>query len=493
MRVLMLDLDTLRPDHLGCYGYSRKTSPAIDSIAEEGVRFENYHCSDAPCLPSRAALTTGRFGIHNGVVNHGGLAADLRLTGSDRDFKDVQLENNLFNIFRKAGMHTASISPFAERHSAFWFNAGLNEIINTGKSGGETADEILSPTMDWLERNAEKDNWFLHVNFWDPHTPSRAPMEMGNPFEKDPAPGWVTEEVFAKHRKDVGPHGANEINMYDDCTRNGFPRQLGKASDLKEVRQVFDGYDTGVLYMDSRINQILDLLKDKGLYENTAIIVTSDHGENLGELGIYQEHATADEITTRIPMIIKWPGCKGGRADKGLHYHLDLLPALSDLLGRESCEKWDGQSYAKALKTGAECGRDYLVLSQCAHVCQRSVRFDDYIYIRTYHDGFHLFEKEMLFNIREDYHEQKNLAGRRPDLCAAACRYLVDWEQDMRRTADSDVDPLSTVLLEGGPYHARGHLKQYVQRLEATGRKEGAELLRNRHPEEFKQEEKARC
>ena len=146
MRVLMLDLDTLRPDHLSCYGYSRKTSPAIDSIAEEGIRFENYHCSDAPCLPSRAALTTGRFGIHNGVVNHGGLAADLRLTGSDRDFKDAQMENNLFNIFRKAGMHTASVSPFAERHSAFWFNAGLNEIINTGKSGGETADEILSRT-----------------------------------------------------------------------------------------------------------------------------------------------------------------------------------------------------------------------------------------------------------------------------------------------------------------------------------------------------------
>ena len=79
MRILMLDLDTLRPDHLHCYGYERETSPVIDSICEDGMRFENYHCSDAPCLPSRAALLTGRFGIHNGAVNHGGMAADLRL------------------------------------------------------------------------------------------------------------------------------------------------------------------------------------------------------------------------------------------------------------------------------------------------------------------------------------------------------------------------------------------------------------------------------
>ena len=82
MRILYLDLDTLRPDHLGCYGYHRNTSPNIDRIAAEGVRFDNYHCSDAPCLPSRTALMTGRFGIHTGVVGHGGTAADMRLEGA---------------------------------------------------------------------------------------------------------------------------------------------------------------------------------------------------------------------------------------------------------------------------------------------------------------------------------------------------------------------------------------------------------------------------
>lgn len=119
MRVLFLDLDTLRPDHLGCYGYARQTSPHIDRIAAEGVRFDQYYCSDAPCLPSRAALMTGRFGLHNGAVGHGGTAADLKLVGAARGFRDLCAAANLPMIFRRQGMKTATISPFAERHGAW--------------------------------------------------------------------------------------------------------------------------------------------------------------------------------------------------------------------------------------------------------------------------------------------------------------------------------------------------------------------------------------
>ena len=84
MRLLYIDIDTLRSDHLGCAGYDRNTSPNIDALAAEGVRFENVYASDVPCLPSRTALITGMFGIRNGVVNHGGTAADLRPEGRDR-------------------------------------------------------------------------------------------------------------------------------------------------------------------------------------------------------------------------------------------------------------------------------------------------------------------------------------------------------------------------------------------------------------------------
>lgn len=484
MRILMLDLDTLRPDHLHCYGYPRNTSPNIDQICADSMRFDNYHCSDAPCLPSRAALVTGMFGIHSGAINHGGEAADLRPWGIDRGFHDPRLENSLFFLFRRAGMHTATISSFAERHSSYWFNAGFNEVINCGKRGDELASEVAPKALDWISRNGDKDNWFLHVNMWDPHTPYRTPMEFGNPFEDDPMPEWLTEDVLKEHLAHVGPHSINELGMYTDDSPDQYPRQLGKATTLDEVKQVIDGYDCGIRYMDERIGQIVDLLKEKGIYDDMAIIITSDHGENMGELGIYSEHGTADQITTRIPMIIKWPGMKTGVAT-GLHYNLDLIPTLAELFDLPAYPYWDGISYAETLRTGKDVGRPYLVLSQCAHVCQRSVRFDDYIYIRTYHDGYHLFPTEMLFNIKEDYYEQHNIAEQRPDLCAKACRYLTEWHHEMMMKSTSNVDPMWTVIREGGPYHAKGNLPAYYQRLKETGRSEGAEELRRRHPREF--------
>lgn len=485
MKFLMFDLDTLRPDHLGCYGYHRNTSPNLDAIAEDSMVFENYHCSDAPCLPSRAALTTGMFGIHNGAVNHGDTTADLRLYGLGRDFKDQVLTNNLFYQFRNAGLHTATVSSFAERHSSYWFNAGFNEVINCGKCGDERAEEVTPLVLKWLENNKDREDWFLHVNMWDPHTPYRAPMSMGNPFADSPMPEWMTEEVFAEHKKHIGPHSLNELGMYWDSSPADYPRQYGRADTLQEWKDVIDNYDCDILYMDQQIGIILSWLKEHGMYEDMAIFVTSDHGETMGELGIYSEHGTADEITTRIPMLIKWPGMHTG-VNKGLHYSLDLLPTVAELLGNASCDHWDGASYASALKNGEEAGREYLVLSQCSHVCQRAVRFGNFLYIRTYHDGYHLFPKEMLFDIENDFFEQYNLAQERPDLCGIACRYLADWTQDMMMTSRSDIDPMWTVIREGGPFHAKGNLPMYCERLEKTGRAEGAAALRKAHPEEFR-------
>lgn len=250
MRILYLDLDTLRPDHLGCYGYSRNTSSNVDRIAEEGVRFNNYYCSDAPCLPSRATLMSGRFGIHTGIVGHGGTAADMRLEGEKRGFKDELTGDSLPALLRSKGFKTISISPFAERHSSWTFYAGFNEIHNTGNSGMESAEEVTLTVMKWLDSNAGEDNWFLHVNYWDPHTLYRAPEEFGNPFKNEPLPDWITKEVFEKHLNHVGPHGSKEINMYDNATNPKYPHHPGELKDMEDLRRMIDGYDCGIKYID---------------------------------------------------------------------------------------------------------------------------------------------------------------------------------------------------------------------------------------------------
>ncbi len=489
MKILVLDLDTLRPDHLGCYGYPRNTSPNIDRIAAQGVRFTNYYCPDAPCLPSRAALVTGRFGIHTGVVGHDKTNADLRIEGTNRGFQSRMNRQGLWATINNAGFHTASISPFAKRHGAFWFNAGFTETYDTGKGGGESAEEITPHVLDWIERRGADDNWLLHVNYWDPHTSYRAPEEFGNPFKDEPIPEWLTREVLEKHRNMVGPHCAHELMMYHNRENPDRPRQPGQIADMDDMRRNIDGYDCGIAYMDQHIGRLLDALEAKGALDDLIIIVTSDHGENQGELGIYGEHGTADHITCRIPMIIRWPGAgyEPGSADHGLRYNLDLLPTLAEMFDQPAGETWDGQSYASVLRGRQDAGREYLVLSQCAHVCQRGVRWGDWLYMRTYHDGFHLFDNEMLFNLAEDPHEQNNLAPTRRDLCMEGAYYLQQWHDEMMDSQIDGyyVDPMRQVLAEGGPCHAAGKLKDYCKFLEQTGRGWAIPELKKRHPREF--------
>lgn len=485
MRIIMFDIDTLRPDHLGCYGYARETSPVIDSIAADGLRFDNYYCPNAPCLPSRASLISGRYGIRTGVVGHGGTAADMRLQGESRHFRDSVSENGLFMQFRRAGLHTVSFSSFAERHSSWWFNSGFNECMNFGKCGNELAGEITPHVLDWLERKGTDDNWFMHVNYWDPHTPYRAPEEFGNPFKDVPLPDeWITDEIFAEHLRHVGPHSANEINMWDDTHFEQYPRHPGAVRTMQDMRDFIDSYDCGIRYADDNIGQIVGWLKEKGLYEDTAIIITSDHGENMGELGLYAEHATADESTCHIPMIIKWPGGPKGQSAQGFHDNVDLAPTIQELLGTGFVGKYDydGVSYAKTVTEGKDCGKDHLVLTQCAHVCQRSARFDNYLYLRTVHGGYHLFPREQLYDVVNDPHQLHNLASERPDLCDKGARMILDWVDEQMKKSEFDVDPMWTVMRQGGPEHARGMLESYIKRLESTPRADQIPLLREMYP-----------
>lgn len=489
MNILLIDIDTLRPDHLGCYGYHRATSPAIDAIAAEGVRFEHCHASDVPCLPSRSALISGRFGIANGAVNHGGLAADPFPDGAGRGFRTRLDRESFAACLRRAGLHTCTISTFAERHSAWQWYAGFNEVHNVGGGGLERAEEVAPVALDWLERNARRDGWFLHVHLWDPHTPYRAPAAYGDPFADSPLPAWYGEEVRQRHWQGCGPHSAREVRGFDEEPwQDRFPRQPRAIASLADARALFDGYDTGVRYADDHVARLVDRLKALGRWQDTAVIVTSDHGENLGELNIYGDHQTADEITTRIPMIVRWPGLTTApgqaRVDHGLHYHLDLAATVAGLLGQEVPRGWDGRGFADDFRAGREAGRDHLVLSQLAWSCQRAVRTRDHLCIRTYHDGYHGFPAVMLFAPGEDPHQQRDLAPTRPDLVAAHLALLDTWHAQAMQRSGQAVDPLWTVMREGGPFHTRGRLPAYLARLRGDGRGACADLLAANHPAE---------
>ena len=165
MRILLIDIDTLRPDHLGCYGYHRATSPNIDALAADGVRFDNVYASDVPCLPSRTALCTGRFGTRNGVVSHGGAAptCDLAPEGSKRQF--------MTQLSRTTWAGALLLGRLPHRLVLQLPAAPLGAVVDDRVSGGREPDARLRrrarrrggarTRSDWLDRRGRTDDWLL--------------------------------------------------------------------------------------------------------------------------------------------------------------------------------------------------------------------------------------------------------------------------------------------------------------------------------------------
>ncbi len=491
MRILFIDIDTLRADHLGCYGYHRDTSPNLDRLAQDAVRFENNHVTDAPCLPSRTALWSGRFGFRNGVVGHTGSSADPFNDGNPRGFRDSYDATSWMGALRRAGLYTVTVSPFGERHSAWEWYAGYREMYNTGKGGVESADEVIPTAIDWIARNGDRDDWFLHVNVWDPHTPYRVPLEYGDRFADDPLPAWMTEELRQKCWDGFGPHSAQELAGHDlnEAWVRQYPRVPLQLNSMDAVRQWIDGYDMGIWYADLWIGKLLESLKAKGILDDTVIIVSSDHAESQGEFNVWGDHQTADPSVCRVPLLIRWPGItEDGRVDTALHYHFDWAATLIEMAGGTVPGNWDGVPFTEAFKAGIEQGRPYLVTSQGAWSVQRAVRFDveggAWVCLRTYHDGHKELDPVMLFNLTRDPYMQHNLVSERPDLVDKAMGMLAEWHHEMMLKSESNIDPLMTVLREGGPSHTRYELPKYLERLRATGRAHHAERLAKFHPDE---------
>ncbi len=489
MRILYIDIDSLRPDHLGCYGYHRATSPHIDALAAESVRFENVYVSDAPCLPSRTALWSGRCGFRTGVVNHGGTAAQPFVEGPSRWVADTFHDTSWMACLRSAGYYTATVSSFAERHAAWHWYAGFNEIHNTGHEGMDRADEVTPPALDWLDRRGAKDDWFLHVNYWDPHIPYRTPLHYGNPFAEEPLPEWMTEDVWRWGWEGFGPHSPQEPHGYGgEEYFLGYPRFPTTIDSMEAVKTWFDGYDVGIRYMDDHVGRLVEKLDQIGVLEETAIVVGADHGENMGELNVWGDHQTADHVTCRVPLIVRWPGSTTARVDEALHYQFDWGATLVELAGGSVPDNWDGKSFASAFRDDRDRGRRFLVMSQCAHAAQRSVRFEHdgeaFLYLRSHHDGYKMVDPVTLFNLDRDPHERNDLADDRPDLVRRAADLLGKWTSEKMRASSTNVDPLMTVLREG-PLHVRGSLPKYLRRLRATGRAHHAKRLAERHADEL--------
>src|SRR5690606_737945 len=173
---------------------------------------------------------------------------------------------------------SAIISPFAGRHAAWHILQGFLEVHDTGKHAGETAGDVSKEALRWIkERGTEKEDWFLYLNFWDPHTPYRTPADYGNPFKDDPAPEWLTEEIIAKQRETFGTMSARDLPGGSNWP--GLPKEIASREDFKAW---IDGYDTAIRHVDDHVGKILEALEEQGILDETIIVISADHGENQG-------------------------------------------------------------------------------------------------------------------------------------------------------------------------------------------------------------------
>ena len=447
MRIILFDIDCLRPDHLGCYGYPRPTSPRMDAVARQGVCFDNYYCADSPCLPSRAGFASGRFGIHSGVVSNVGAGARFHLPTTSYSGPAPEHEM-LMRRLRGSGLHTVSFSNFADRHSAYWFMCGWSEFHTPNlKGGSETAEEVHEPLMRWLRHNAKREDYLLHINYWDAHRPYKMDASWAERFGGAPAPQtWPDADAITRHQEIPGPFTAQR--QFRDCV-SPCALMPGAVRTRQDFDHMVTGYDAAIAYVDHHVGVVLDELERQGALDDTVIIVTSDHGDAFGEHGIYSDHVCADECIHRIPLIVRWPGAAAeGRHCGALLYNVDLSASLCELLGAPIPEAWDGRSFAPGLANADAPGREYLVWGHALYTAQRAVRTRQHLMVRTYDDiGYGMGPVE-LYDIGQDPYQTHDLASECAGQVAECDRLLSEWLDEQSSQPGAIADPFDAVLEE---------------------------------------------
>jgi arylsulfatase A-like enzyme len=207
------------------------------------------------------------------------------------------------------------------------------------------------------------------------------------------------------------------------------------------------GYDAEIAYTDGQIQAVLDELDRLGVLDETAVIVSADHGDNFGEHGIYSDHVCADEAIHNIPLIVRWPGVTtAGSSCDAMLYNVDLSATLCDLTGGDVPEHYDGRSFANLLRGEPGETRDHLVWGHGLYTLQRAVRTRQHLMVRTYDDYGYPFDPVELYDMDADPCQTSNLRDERPDLVEYMDHLLTEWLHAQSAKPYAIPDPMQTEL-----------------------------------------------
>ena len=289
--VVLITIDTLRADHVGCYGYKQIKTPNIDSVAADGVRFEHAFTPVPVTLPSHTAILTGTYPMLSGV----------------HDFSGNKLspqQVTLATVLKQAGYVTGAVVASAVLDSRFGLNQGFDfyyDHFDFSRLEEANLDEMERPgnvvadqALEWLGKNSQK-KFFLWMHLYDPHYPYRPPEPYRQEYAAQP-------------------------------------------------------YDGEIAFADEQVGRLLRFLKDNGLYQNTVIVLSGDHGESLGEHGEKTHGFFIYNVTMHVPLIIHLPGKSTTQTVDDPVSLVDLMPTVLAATGLDIPSQVQGRSLVPALR-----------------------------------------------------------------------------------------------------------------------------------------------
>ena len=322
--VLVLLIDILRADHLGCYGYERPTSPNIDAFAEDAILFENFVAASTYTKTSISTLFTGlpayRHGVYHGTWGH------------DPDEVESDTLSRRFTTLAEAldahGLNTAGWIQNGQIRGYMGFDQGFAYF----RDRAGRIPRIAADYRAWRERWADDTRTFAYLHFIDLH-----------------APYQPSEEYLGR----FGDPQSRAEGM-DDSTWHVFKRKVANGKielSPQDVRDFENRHDEQLGYVDEWIGRILDDLKAAGRYDDTLIVVTSDHGEGFWEHGFISHSNAPYEELTHSPLLVKLPGSEhGGRRVEQMVGGIDLAPTLIELAGATPPADMEGESFLALLR-----------------------------------------------------------------------------------------------------------------------------------------------
>lgn len=409
--LVLITLDTLRMDHLHCYGYFRQTSPNIDALAEKSIFFENAFIHLPITLPSHASILTGLYPQNTEVYrNYGRL---------DRKF------NTLAETLKNYGYHTGAVVSVALLNKKSGINQGFDDYfynwddseIGENWGGWEVqgpADQANRIAFNWLTNN-HNNKFFFWVHYYDIHSP------------------YTEQKGFT----DIFDPNSVEFNDYIS------DRWDNKISKIQKLN--ITNYDRDILFTDYQLGRLVKFLKQLKLLKKTIVVITSDHGE-----GLYQHHGYVShgkylyDEQIRIPLIILLPGLDQQIKVDELVQSVDLLPTLLDLLSiPPSSLSGDGESLLPVIRNEEENkNRKSYALRQLEG--EDSKPLDRWLSVRT--SKYKLIAGEsggiFLYDMVSDPYEMSNLIGNKDNkLREVEIQMLEDGQKNFPLKPDSKKSP----------------------------------------------------